>query len=119
MVQPVLYSLFREGRVQQLLDLLKGLHPADLVETLHEFSPEEQERFFLLIPNEQSAIILQEMDLPEAAAVLARLPLGTAAEILKEMYSDKPWISWRNSPRKTGLLMLMKEAGEELKSSWL
>lgn len=117
MVQPVLYSLFREGRVQQLLDLLKGLHPADLVETLHEFSPEEQERFFLLIPNEQSAIILQEMDLPEAAAVLARLPLGTAAEILKEMYSDEAVDILAELPKENAakLLMLMKEAGEELK----
>ena len=50
MVQAALYSLFREGRVQQLLELVKELHPADLVETLHEFSPEEQERFFSYPP---------------------------------------------------------------------
>ena len=75
MVQAALYSLFREGRVQQLLELVKELHPADLVETLHEFSPEEQEGF-PPYPHEESAIILQEMEVPEAAAVLARLPWG-------------------------------------------
>ena len=62
MVQPILYSLFREGRVQQLLELVKELHPADLVDSLHEFSLEEQEGFSSLIPHEQSAIIMQEME---------------------------------------------------------
>lgn len=117
MVQPILYSLFREGRVQQLLELVKELHPADLVDSLHEFSLEEQERFFLLIPHEQSAIIMQEMEVPEAAAVLERLPVGTAAEILKEMYSDEAVDILAELPKERAakLLTLMKEAGEELK----
>ena len=114
MVQPILYSLFREGRVQQLLELVKELHPADLVDSLHEFSLEEQERFFLLIPHEQSAIIMQEMEVPEAAAVLERLPVGTAAEILKEMYSDEAVDTLAELPkgRAAKFLTLMKEAGE-------
>ncbi|NLY88552.1 MAG: magnesium transporter [Firmicutes bacterium] len=117
MVQPAVWSLFREGRIQQLLELVKELHPADLVETLHEFSQEEQEKFFLLIPHEQSAIILQEMEVPEAAAVLAKLPVATAAEILKEMYSDEAVDILAELPKEKAakLLMLMKEAGEELK----
>ncbi len=117
MVQPAVWSLFREGRIQQLLELVKELHPADLVETLHEFSQEEQEKFFLLIPHEQSAIILQEMEVPAAAAVLAKLPVATAAEILKEMYSDEAVDILAELPKEKAakLLMLMKEAGEELK----
>lgn len=117
MVQPILYSLFREGNIHRVLEALKQLHPADLVDTLREFSPEEQEEFFLLIPNEQSAMILQEMELSEATAVLARLPAGTAAEILKEMYSDEAVDILAELPKEKAaqLLALMKEAGQELK----
>lgn len=117
MVQPILYSLFREGNIHRVLEALKQLHPADLVDTLREFSPEEQEEFFLLIPNEQSAMILQEMELSEATAVLARLPAGTAAEILKKMYSDEAVDILAELPKEKAaqLLALMKEAGQELK----
>src|SRR5690606_35086368 len=54
---------------------------------------------------------------PEAAAVLERLPVGTAAEILKEMYSDEAVDILAELPKERAakLLTLMKEAGEELK----
>src|SRR5690554_5366598 len=116
MVQPILYSLFREGEFRQLLETVKKLHPADIVDTLREFPSEEQKEFFFLLPHEQSAAILQEMELPEATAVLAQMPPGAAAEILKRMYFDEAVDILAELPKEKAakLLTMMKDAGREL-----
>ncbi len=116
MVQSVLKNLLEGEDIDTALQALEKHHPADIAESMREFSTEEQEKIILLLSDELAAHILQEMDLSEETAIFERLDPVKAAEILKLMFTDEAVdvLSELEEEQSEIILALLDEPGREL-----
>ncbi len=71
-----------------LLELIKTMHPYDILEAINELTEEEKEMFFLLLPEEETARIVAFMEPEEAADVMEDLDFEAQKNILESLESD-------------------------------
>lgn len=79
-----LEELIDNGEKQQVSDLLKDLHPADIAEILNELNNERAQYAFLLLDNETASDVLAEIDEEERTRFLGSFP----AEIIAKRFID-------------------------------
>ncbi len=95
-------ELIENQSSDELIDLLKDLHPADIADLCNELDTEEAKYIYLLLDNETAADVLIEMDEDARKKFLELLPSETiakrfvdymdsddAVDIIRELDEDK------------------------------
>jgi magnesium transporter len=82
-------AALERGRVDEAIEALNTLHPADRVEALADLSPEDQAEVLDELPIGEAADILEDLEDEEAAEVARRLPADTLGDLLDEMEPDE------------------------------
>lgn len=81
--------LLESGALDELSELLEGLHPSDVAELLEDLDEEQCVAFLELLPAEVAADVLPEVDEAEhAAELLAKLDPERIGEIVEDMADD-------------------------------
>lgn len=84
-----LEELVDAGEKQQVTELLKDLHPADIAEILNELNNERAQFVFLLLDNETASDVLAEIDEEERTRFLESFPAKIIAKrFIDHMESD-------------------------------
>jgi magnesium transporter len=77
------------GNISRMVKLVGRMHPADVAEALIKVPLEKQVALVTVLPDVMGALVLQEMALPDEAALLMQLKPEKAAAILTQMYTDE------------------------------
>lgn len=81
-------NLIREGREQELYDLLKDIHYADVAEIMEELDQDEAAYIFNLLDSEKTSEILLELDEEVREKILRNLSPKEIAEEINELSTD-------------------------------
>ncbi|PID58979.1 MAG: magnesium transporter [Ignavibacteriae bacterium] len=81
-------KLIKTGADKSVLNVLTGLHPADIAEILNHLELEYAKRIFALFPSEQASEIITELDENVREKVLKEIDVKTLTEIVDELYTD-------------------------------
>lgn len=102
---------------QELIDVIDGLHPADVVDVLESLTDSEIEALFSVIPDDTAAAILGELDLDDQADIVEALGVRRSSQILKEMDSDDAADLIGELPKedRDELLNAMNSEGEDVR----
>lgn len=76
------------GRLEDALQVLADLHPADRAETFSDLPKDEQEEILPRLDPEDAAELLEELEEEEAVEAAASLPTEALADVLDEMEPD-------------------------------
>jgi len=84
-----LRSLIEQDQKEQILELLKDLHPADIAEIYEELNIEEAKSTFLLLDQEVAADVLAELEEDDRKKFLKIIPSDVLAKrFIENMDSD-------------------------------
>jgi magnesium transporter len=89
MAQMTLEQQLLAGNISRMVKLVGRMHPADVAEALIKVPLEKQVALVTVLPDVMGALVLQEMALPDEAALLMQLKPEKAAAILTQMYTDE------------------------------
>lgn len=81
-------NLIQEGREQELYDLLKDIHYADVAEIMEELDQDEAAYIFNLLDSEKTSEILLELDEEVREKILRNLSPKEIAEEINELSTD-------------------------------
>ena len=81
-------NLIQEGREQELYDLLKDIHYADVAEIMEELDDHEAAYIFNLLDSEKTSEILLELDEEVREKILRNLSPKEIAEEINELSTD-------------------------------
>lgn len=81
-------NLILEGREQELYDLLKDIHYADVAEIMEELDQDEAAYIFNLLDSEKTSEILLELDEEVREKILRNLSPKEIAEEINELSTD-------------------------------
>ncbi len=84
-----LYELLVHGNDEELNRELEHVHPADILEILHDQEEEEREEILRRLPDALVADLIDEEDDDEKYDILKALSDNQQSEVLKEMASDE------------------------------
>ena len=76
------------GDLSGALDLVRGVHPADLARLIEQLPRDHAAMFTLALPLETGAGVLSELDEEYCAALLAGVPSDRIARLVNELESD-------------------------------
>ncbi|MCR4427602.1 MAG: magnesium transporter [Firmicutes bacterium] len=110
-------QLLEAGSLDQIPDLVRSIHPADVVDILENLRDEEQQAFFHAIPSDTAADIIQELDPVDQARIIKVMDNVRSSQILKEMDSDDAADLLADLPEAKAekLLGLMNAEGEDVR----
>lgn len=100
-----------------ILQIKDGTHPSDLAELVDELSDEQKKELFVLLSDEEAALIIQEMEDFDQVSLLRLLTKHKASAILKEMDIDDAADLVRELPPEEAkeLLAHIEEEAEEIR----
>jgi magnesium transporter len=82
-------DLVDAGRREELCAILKDLHPVDLAELLAQMDSDTARAYvLLLLPGEDAALVMQELEYDVQSRLLETLEPSQASRVLEEMSSD-------------------------------
>jgi magnesium transporter len=86
--------------------ILRGVHPADIAEALHDLTPPEQLAMFNWLDNDRAAQVLSDIK-PEAACyILDHAPSGRLAALLDRLPMDEAaWVVSEATPQRAKVLL--------------
>jgi magnesium transporter len=99
-------ELLRGGALEEALELVSSIHPADQAELFWELEPELRESFLALLSAEGLAHLLEYMDPDQQAVVVEKMPRASLARVLDRIDNDVAADILRTLPPAEGARVL-------------
>ena len=81
-------ELLRGGALEEALELVNSIHPADQAELFWQLEPELREAFLALLSAEGLAHLLEYMEPEQQAVVVEKMPRASLARVLDRIDND-------------------------------
>jgi magnesium transporter len=99
-------ELLRSGALEEALELVSSIHPADQAELFWDLEPELREAFLALLSAEGLAHLLEYMDPDQQAVVVEKMPRASLARVLDRIDNDVAADILRTLPPAEGARVL-------------